>query len=294
MNLAEMLEVVVLGGGPAGQTAALWLGRSSRKVVVIDANAGELETVTCVRISIDDVERNQSGFTVHCADGTQHLTRALLLAPEVVTPIPAIAGAERFRGSSLHQCPYCDGWEVRGRKIGVLGADETAVELALKLLHWSPRVTLFANGSMVDSAWAKRLEKGQIQVVPGTVGALDGKDRNLELLRLDGGPAHECEALFFPSPRKYHSSIVARLGCDVERMSGAVCWRPDGDHIVEGLFVAGHVLGTGESAASDGIKAAQAANDWLIGAHNSSLAVMPDLAGARVFRRTGVSRRRAI
>lgn len=178
-----------------------------------------------------------------------------------------------------------------------MGADEAAVELALKLLHWSPRVTLFANGGMVDGIWVKRLEKGRIQVVPGTVGALEGQDRNLELLRIDGAPAHDCEALFFPAPRKYHGSLAARLGCDVERMSGAVYWRPDGDLVIGGLFVAGPVLASGEItgiAASEGLKAAKATHDWLLRADHSYLAVTPVSAGPRVFRRTDASRRMAI
>lgn len=311
MNLPEVVDVVIVGGGPAGQSAALLLGRGQRKVTVVDANesweieselgsegiprhdgsiasksrrAGcrqlrKFETVSYLRATVEDVERSRNGFTVHCGDGTTLTTRALLLASDVVAPTPAITGAEQFYGSTLHQCPHCDGWEHRGRTMGALGADEAAVDLALKLLQWSPRVTLFANGGMIGTTCLKRLEKGRIQVVPGKVSALEGQDGNLERLRIGKSSTHPCEALFFAAPRKYHSSLAARLGCDLERMSGAVYWRPDGDGVIQGLFVAGSDLNPREvtaMAASEGLKAAKSACAWLLEADQSSLARLID------------------
>lgn len=323
---AEIVDVVIVGGGPAGQSAALLLGRSLRKVTVVDAGVWEMESgsagipehdgsnpgksrragrqqhrkfksVGYLRATVEDVERSRFGFTVHCGDGTTLTTRALLLASDVVAPTPAISGAEQFYGSSLHQCPHCDGWEHRGRTIGVLGADEAAVDLALKLLQWSPRVTLFANGEMVGTTYLKRLEKRRIQVVPGIVSALEGQDGKLERMRIGKTSSHPCEALFFAAPRKYHSSLVARLGCDLERMSGAVYWRPDGDGLIQGLFVAASDLNPREIttiAASEGLKAAKSACAWLLEADQSSLAVTPVASATRAFRQPCASRRMAI
>lgn len=278
----------------------MWLARCSRNVTLVDGSMAPehdgFETVTCLRATVDDVEQSRFGFTVHCGDGTTLNTRTLLLAKDLVVPTPAILGAERFYGTSLHQCPYCDGWEHRDQQIGVLGADEGAVDLALKLLQWSPRLTVFSNGGTVDTGCVKRLEKGRIPVVSGIVSELEGQDRRLELLRIDGA-THPCDALFFSSPRRYHSALAARLGCDVERMSGAVCWRPDGDLVIAGLFVAGSILGIGEitaAAASEGLKAAKVLNDWLLAADHSPLADTPVRAGTRNFSRTGALRRMAI
>ena len=328
MNPAEVVDVVIVGGGPAGQSAALLLGRSRRRVTVVDAGAREIEsesgsegisghegsvaghsrragcrqlrnfkTVSYLRATVEDVERSRIGFTVHCGDGTTLTTRTLLLASDVVAPTPAITGAEQFYGSTLHQCPHCDGWEHRGRTIGALGADEAAVDLALKLLQWSPRVTLFANGGMIGTTCLKRLEKGRIQVVPGKVSALEGQDGNLERLRIGKTSSHPCEALFFAAPRKYHSSLAARLGCDLERMPGAVYWRPDGDGVIQGLFVAGSDLNPREipvMAASEGLKAAKSACAWLVEADQSARATTAVASCTQVLRGPGVSRRMAI
>lgn len=326
-NLVDLVDVVIVGGGPAGQSAALLLGRCMRKVVIVDVSAGEMESdttagstldhdgsipyefrradggqlhkfksVTHLRATVDDVERCRFGFAIHCSDGSTLTTRALLLASDLAAATPAIPGAEQFYGSSLHECPYCDGWEHRGRKIGVLGAGEAAVDLALKLLQWSPQVRLFPNGGMVAPLCKKRLETHRIHVVPGMVTALEGQGKNLEFLRIDDDGSHPCEALFFSSPRKYHSSLAARLGCDLERMSGAVQWWPDGDMVIEGLFVTGSAWNTPEItaiAASEGLKAAKAANDWLLEADRSYLAVTPVSSVGRGVRQSKESRRTA-
>ncbi len=306
MKNGEIHDVVIVGGGPAGLSAALLLGRCMRKVVLIDAGRSELETemphppggthdgcspseylragreqlvqfdtVIYRQADVDDIERNGIHFTAHCNDGEIHTSRALLLASDFVARTPAIPGAARFYGSSLHQCPYCDGWEHRGRNIGVLGADAAAMELALKLRQWSSRIALYTNGGLLEPASEKRLEKSKVVIVPGKVVALDGEGRNVERILLEDGTDHACEAVFFCSARRYHTSLAARLGCDLERINGALHWRPDGDTGIEGLFTAGNVSKTDEMtviAAGEGLKAAGAVNDWLLEADQSYLA----------------------
>lgn len=328
MTNEKIQDVVIVGGGPAGLSAALLLGRCLRTVVMIDASQAEIDpdgscgsegghdgcspgeflraghaqlcqfpTVAAVRATVEDVERSRFGFTVHCDGGTTITTRALLLASDFIARTPDIPGAEQFYGSSLHQCPYCDGWEQRGREIGVLGADETAVDLAVKLLQWSSRITLFTNDGTLGGSCEKRLAKARIPVVRGAITALEGQDRNLERIQIGDGSAHSCEALFFSSPRKYHTSLIGRLGCDWERIDGAVRWQADGDTGIEGLFVAGNGSKTSEFtviAAGEGIKAAEAVNHWLREAEQSYLAVQPvDFARTQPNRPMTAPRRRA-
>ena len=306
MKNGEIHDAVIVGGGPAGLSAALLLGRCMRKVVLIDAGRSGLEvgmisppggesdgcspseflragreqlaqfaTVTYCQADVDDIERNGIHFTAHCSDGEVFNSRALLLASDFVARTPPIPGADRFYGSSLHQCPYCDGWEHRGRHIGVLGADAAAMELALKLLQWSSRVVVYTNGGQLEPAYEKRLEKAKVRIVQGKVIALDGEGKDLEQLVLEDGTRSSCEALFYCSARRYHTSLAARLGCDLERIHGALHWRSDGDTGIEGLFAAGSVTRTDEMtviAAGEGLKAAGAVNDWLLEADQSYLA----------------------
>jgi thioredoxin reductase len=305
MTNGTIHDVVIVGGGPAGLSAAMLLGKCLRKVVMIDSSEGEIdsgswssdgcvsaeflregraqlskfETVTYLRATVKDVERSEFGFTAHCDDGTTITARTLLLASDFIARMPDIPGAEQFYGVTLHQCPYCDGWEHRGRKIAVLGADETAVDLALKLVQWSPRVSLFANGGTVGTSCEKRLAKARILVIQKPVATLEGRDGNLENVRTGDGNFHCCEALFFSSPRKYHTSLAARLGCDWERVDRAVRWQPDGDTGIEGLFVAGYATRTSEFtaiAAGEGLKAGEAVNQWLLAADQSCSAVQSE------------------
>lgn len=116
-----------------------------------------------------------------------------------------------------------------------------------------------------------------------------GQGRNLELLRMDEDSSRLCEALFFSLSRKYHSLLAARRGCDLDRMSKAVQWSPYGEMVVKGLFAAGSALNPPEikaTAASDGLKAAKEANDWLLEADQSSLAVKPVSWSGRAVRQT--------
>lgn len=292
----DTVDVVIAGGGVAGQSAARLLASCQRNVTLVDAIAAGPAGLTYLQSTVDDVERCRFGFMVHCGDGTTLTTRVLLLASDGGPPTPAIEGAEQFYGSSLHQCPYCDAWEHRDQQIGVLGADDAAVGLALKLLQWSPGVTIFTNGGKVGVSWERQLKRARIKVVPGVVRALEGEQKALKLLRFKKSQTHPCEALFFPSPRRYHSSLAERLGCDRERLAEALHWKPEGDQVIEGLFVAGRTFNYGETAeiaASEGLKAAKAANDWLLEADQAEPAVQTVERRPGFFRKFGPLRQTA-
>lgn len=302
MTAKNLQDVVIVGGGPAGMSAARLLGGGLRKVTLIEnewaggqdpPQLGPLETVSRFQTEVEDVGRNSLGFLVHCQDGTVLLTRTLLLAGDFGSHLPAITGAAEYWGRALHQCPYCDAWEHRDREIGVLGADEDAVSLALKLRQWSPRVTLFTRRGTLDTDCEKRLKKRRIRVVEQNVVALEGRKKKLERLRLEDASFQGCEALFFSAPRKYHSSLAARLGCDWERIPGAVRWQRDRDDGIKGLFVVENTQPRGEAGVTpegEGLKAGELINEWLTAADLASFVPPEFTRGKRTFGRRSLQR----
>lgn len=300
MNPYHIHDVVIAGAGPAGLSAALLLGRCMRDVVLCDGalvepdvlppsggftapggrhlaglfhtgreGLAKLETLTHLPTPVDHVRRSIAGFTVRCGDGASFDTHCLLIASDLVAKLPEVKGATKFYGTSLHQYPYSDGWDDRGRQFGVLGGDANAAHLASQLLTWSDRVTLFSNGEGVSCITRRLLAETGIRVESGRVAALHGQDGRLEEVLMDDRSAVPCEVMFFCPPSIHHADLAARLGCDVKRIAGCEIWQP-GSTGVEGLFFAGNPLKPAEMSvvsAADGVKAAEAIHNWLKQAH---------------------------
>lgn len=171
-----VLDVVVVGGGPAGLSVALLLGRCRRHVVVCDAGrprnaaAGALHGyltrdgvppcellrlgreelhpygVELRQVLVTDVVKGPDGFDVHLETGERLAARTVLFATGVHDDVPDIPGLDECYGVSVHHCPYCDGWEARDRTIAVIGQGAGGTGLALSLKTWSDRVVLCTNG----------------------------------------------------------------------------------------------------------------------------------------------------
>ncbi len=306
MKPAVSYDVVIAGGGSAAVTAAIILGRNMRKVLVCDASHSELEglkpsgrvtgsdcccpseflragriqlnrldTVNCLRGSVRDVHRDEAGFRVVSGNGRTFLSKSLLLASDFIARLPEIPDADRFFGYSLHQCPYCDGWEHRGREIGVIGNDESAVSLALKLLMWTPRVTIYTHGAKLPIDTEMRLSGKSIDVVTGSVRSLEGPGPHLESIRMENGYSYPCRALFVPAEVRSHLDLANRLGVGLPDFLLRNHRSPNARAGIQGLFFAGESESGVEmavSAAADGVKAAEAVNLWLTEADQSYLA----------------------
>jgi thioredoxin reductase len=183
-------DVVIIGGGAAGLSAAVALGRARRSVLMIDGgqprNApaagvhnyltrdgvnpaelvrlGQAEAASYgVRIergTVVDTHRRSDGFVVVLADGTTVSGRRLLVATGLVDELPDVPGLTERWGRDVLHCPYCHGWEVRDQAIGILGTGPMSVHQALLFRQWSPNITLFLHDPMLDPAGGVSAEYG--------------------------------------------------------------------------------------------------------------------------------------
>ncbi|MFH9086465.1 NAD(P)/FAD-dependent oxidoreductase [Streptomyces sp. NPDC017673] len=294
-------EVVVVGGGAAGLSAALVLGRSRRRTLVVDAGeprnapsahmqgylsrdgmspaeflaVGREEIarygVELVRDRVVDVSR-EGDFTAVLAGGRTVRARQLVIATGLTDELPPVPGlAERFGRDVVH-CPYCHGWEVRDLPTGVLATSPLSVHQALMVTQWSKDVRLFLHE--VDEAELtdqdlRRLATAGVTVVPGEVAGLVTDGDRLTGVRLADGTVHDREVLYAAPRAVPHNDLLIRLGAELrETPFGSYPVIDErGLTTVPGLWAAGNASGFAEqviNAASRGYRAGAAINAELL------------------------------
>ncbi|WP_030603880.1 NAD(P)/FAD-dependent oxidoreductase [Streptomyces achromogenes] len=299
--MTENYEVVVVGGGAAGLSAALVLGRSRRRTLVVDAGeprnapsahmqgylsrdgmspaeflaAGRAEIarygVELVRGRVVDA-RKDTDFTVVLAGGQTVRARRLVIATGLRDELPDVPGlAERFGRDVLH-CPYCHGWEMRDLPTGVLATSPLSVHQALMVTQWSKDVRLFLHrvgeAELTDQD-LRRLAAAGVAVVPGEVAGLEVTDDRLTGVRLSDGTVHD-RAVLYAAPRAVpNNDLLVRLGADLrETPFGSYPVIDErGLTSVPGLWAAGNASGFSEqvvNAVSRGYRAGAAINAELL------------------------------
>lgn len=264
---SETHDVVVIGGGAAGLSAALVLGRARRRVAVVDAGTPRnapaahmhgflsrdgmppADLLAAARAEVrsygvelveDEVVELMSGFTLRLAGGGQMTARRLLLATGAVDELPDIPGARERWGRDFLHCPYCHGWEVRDQPIGVLGTGPGSVEHAHLLRQWSGDLIFFAHTFAVTAGERATLDARGIRVVEGPVARLSIVDDRLDGVQLSDGRTIARTAVFIrPALHPRHGGFVASLGCEVDA-GGFVRVDPKGRTSVPGVWAAGN------------------------------------------------------
>ena len=306
-NTMEMeYDALVVGGGPAGLSGAVTLSRSRRRVLLVDAgeprNApaegihnlltsegmspqdyaavgraearsygteirdGRVESATVVR----------GGFEARLADESTVTARRLLVATGLVDELPDVPGLRELWGIDVLHCPYCHGWEVRDRSVGVLASSELAMHQVGLFRQLTDRVTLFLDDAFEpDRDTCERLDARDIRVVRGRVAGLETSQGRLAGVRLQDGETVPVDALTVQPRFVARSEVLASLGVGTVPMEMAgrvvaehVPTDPTGLTSTPGVWAAGNVAQpqaqVGASAAS-GVMAAAMMNADLVG-----------------------------
>jgi thioredoxin reductase len=263
------VDVVVVGGGAAGLSAALVLGRARRRVRVIDAGAprnapaahmqgflsrdglppaellelGRAE-VTGYGVEVVDgtVATIEPGFVVRLTSGDTVTARRILLSTGVGDELPPIPGVRERWGRDLLHCPYCHGWEVRDQPLGVLGTHPAAATHALLVRQWSDDVVYFTHTGDVSDDDRARLCARDVRIVDGDVARLVVDDDRLTGVELSDGTVVPRSAVFIrPANVPHPDGLLAGLGVDVTPEGFARADR-DGRTSAPGVFAAGNVV----------------------------------------------------
>jgi thioredoxin reductase len=292
------LDVTIVGGGPAGLSAALILGRCLREVLVIDmgnprnapaevfngflsrdgSNPREFlqicrdqlrryETVKLKKGKVVAADRDINRFTVTTDEGERITSRLLLLATGLVDELPEIEGLHQFYGKTAHSCPLCDAWEYRGKPMVVAGGSTEAANLALELLLWSKEVTLCSNGPLrSESKVREQISRCGIQVIETPIAKLEGPGHVLKGVRFVDGSFRPAGVLFFSPGQRQRSALAENLQCKFCD-DGSIHCDARASTSVPGLFAAGNASQGVQlviAAAAEGTLAGVAMNDMLV------------------------------
>ncbi len=296
---SQRYDVTVVGGGPAGLSAALWLARYLHKVIVIDSGdprnwetrgingflghqgirSPELRAIgrkegteygVEFMSGIVDTADNETGelFSIQLRDETVIESRRILLAIGIKDVWPAIPGLGDCYGETVHVCPDCDGYETRDKNTVVIGRGRKAVGMALALTTWTRQIVICSNGQPPDipQKLLDQLKALNIPVLDQSITCVLSKDKEIRGLELEGGMSLDCERLYFAIGQFPADDLGAQLGCKRDELGRLVI--DSRNHTsVKNVYAAGDVAGGVQLAivaAASGAVAASAIHHSLL------------------------------
>jgi thioredoxin reductase len=300
MSSENVHDIAIVGGGPAGLSAATWLARYLHGVVLVDSGdprnwetrgingflghpgirPAELRGMgrdearrhgaTLIDAHVERVARpDEDEFLLTLRDDTPIRARRLLLAIGVRDVWPRIPGLRQVYGANAHVCPDCDGHECAKKKVVVIGKGRNAVGMALNLTTWTSEIIICTNGEPAEldlDEYCRKLDALNIPVLESRITSITHDGSTVHALELENGMSLDADKIFFAIGQYPADDLGAQLGC--ERDSGGHIIVDDAYHTsVRNCFAAGDIVPGPQiavAAAGDGAIAALAIHKSLV------------------------------
>jgi len=270
MRTEKIFDAIIIGGSYAGLSAAMALGRSLRRVLVIDSGlpcnrqtphshnfltqdgktpqeismlakqqVEQYKTVEFLNDIATAGSKLEEGFQIETQSGLSLNAKKLIIAAGIKDQMPDIEGFSESWGISVIHCPYCHGYEFRGRKTGILANGDNAVHLAGLVHNLTKDLTVFTNGrASLSPEQLQRLEKSEISLVETKIVEIIHENGHLSSLVMNNGEQIQLNALYAAIPFQQHSSILESLGCEMTE-TGHIRVDPTQKASVPGVYACG-------------------------------------------------------
>jgi thioredoxin reductase len=286
-------EVIIIGGSYAGLSAAMALGRALRRVLIVDSGLpcnrqtphshnfitqdGEQPAVIASKArkqvlsyptvqlregKVIDAQKSGDHFMVRTEAGDVYTGARLLFATGITDIMPELPGLADCWGISVLHCPYCHGYEVRGKKLGLLANGDMGFEFTRLLYQWSKDLILFTNGpSTLTAAQREKLNHYNIPIIETRLSQIMHRDGYLSGIELGGNEVVQVDALFAKLAFRQHCELPVALGCTLTE-AGFLQADEMGKTNVPGVFVAGDSTSFMRSVAA-AVAAGNKAGAWI-------------------------------
>ncbi|MCU0157963.1 NAD(P)/FAD-dependent oxidoreductase [Bacillus safensis] len=268
-----LLDCAIIGGGPAGLSAALVVGRGRKQVTVFDdelprnrvtqeshgfitndgmtpfeiRRAGEADLQKYPNIKINrsrivDIQKKEESFTLLTHEGDAFEAKKIILATGLQDILPEIDGIHNVYGKTLFSCPFCDGWELKDKALALIAENQRALHMAKLLSNWTKDLIVFTNGHVLAEEDKTLLTAHSIQVIDVPIVSIDHDNGQLRSLQLANGEIVNREGGFVASEFKQSAPFAEKLGCQMTKNAGI---ETDilGRTTVSGVFACGDNLG---------------------------------------------------